>query len=80
MKHDTAQDGNKDSRFYCIFNNLALSLKVNLLLPLVNFTQKGLQHGLDCFARMSFNGGYKLLIALGLVLLEYTLLISIISK
>lgn len=52
----------------------------NLLLPLVNFSQKGLQHGLNRFVGMSFNRGYKLLIARTLVLHKYTLYIQIWNK
>lgn len=79
--NDTALDRkNQDSSFYSMFNNYGFRPTLTLLLPLVNFSQKGLQYSLNCFARMSFNGGYKLLIAPTLILLKHSLFIRIESK
>jgi hypothetical protein len=54
----------------CILLHHPTSVCISLFLPLVNFSQEGLQH---CFARMIFNRSYQLLIGFALVVGKHTL-------
>lgn len=57
----------------CILLHHPTSVCISLFLPLVNFSQEGLQHCLHCFARVSFDRSYQFLIAFALIVRKYTL-------
>ena len=62
--------GKKNIKSLSLFGIIHSSADGSLFLPLVNFSQEGLQH---CFAWMIFNRSYQLLIGFALVVGKYTL-------